>query len=63
MRDDETRHLTPEEIARDQRAAAGLCIRWDCGPDACIKPYGHLGVCEDAQGNTTLTLKAGILGQ
>lgn len=76
MRDDETRHLTPEELAQDKRdadtwalgqlarQAAGLCIRWGHGErDACILPFDHLGTCQDSQGNTTLSITRELLGR
>lgn len=38
------------------------CIRWGVdSADRCIRPYDHLGQCEDAQGNTTMTLAAQYL--
>lgn len=37
------------------------CLRWGFGPDRCIRYFDHVGPCEDAQGNTTLTLAAAIL--
>lgn len=76
MRDDEWRHLTPEEQARDKaidaeiwairqdnRQAAGLCIRWGHGDEACIRPFDHAGVCEDRHGNTTLSITRALLGR
>lgn len=40
-----------------------LCTRWGTGPDRCIKPFEHSGPDEDAEGNTTETLAAAILGR
>ena len=37
------------------------CVRWGTGPDRCIRPYDHLGQCEDADGNTTMSLAAKYL--
>jgi hypothetical protein len=71
--DDETRHLTPDDLAQDrdkfapellaERKAAGLCCRWGAGFDACVLPYDHAGEDRDAQGNTTLTITAALLGR
>lgn len=75
MRDDETRHLTAQDVAQDRlnadlwakgqedRKAAGYCARWGHGSEACILPYDHRGSCKDAQGNTTLSLTRALLGR
>ena len=38
-----------------------LCVRWGDGADRCIRPFDHIGPCEDEAGNTTLTLAAEAL--
>jgi hypothetical protein len=40
-----------------------LCTRWGQAEDRCLEPYGHIGPCRDASGETTLTLAARILGR
>lgn len=37
------------------------CTRWGTEHDRCVRAYGHTGPCEDAQGNTTLTLVHALL--
>jgi hypothetical protein len=53
--------------AEDQVGQAFLdlarCARWGTGDDRCILASLHLGPCQDAKGNTTLTLAAQILGR
>jgi hypothetical protein len=40
-----------------------LCVRWGFGEDRCLKPYDHVGPCEDGAGNTTLTLAEALLAK
>lgn len=52
------------DIWREERRRAGLCIRWYAqdGP-VCVEPYDHLGRCVSADGTSTLSMAAGILGR
>lgn len=38
-----------------------LCVRWGTGPDGCVRPFDHLGQCQDAAGNTTMSIAAQYL--
>jgi hypothetical protein len=48
---------------KDGHQCPTSCGRWGQGEDKCIKDFDHIGPCEDAKGQTTLTKTAAWLGR
>jgi len=52
-----------DALKKSLAARAALCVRWGAGPDRCVRAYDHVGPCQDARGETTLTLAAAALAR